>query len=228
MIKQILHLDFPRIEKRKFQESLKIVAIGLGVFMVFVVLRNIAISFDLFERTSHPNSSRIKEGDCIQLIKVFISTVLLTPLFEELSFRLSLSLKRTSVLLGFSFMISYILLIFDVHHLLPLERFRPPIFFFTIGLAIYLVTRFIVPNFELCKERLWIVILFSSMAFALIHLNVNTAQTNLLAYFLLLAPYFISGYLLAYARLTMGLGYAILCHSMTNGFYFLINVLLRP
>ena len=86
--------------------------------------------------------------------------------------------------------------------------------FFSVGLSIYMVARFVVPKFQLRRDRLWIVILFSSVVFALIHLNVNTSQSNVLAYFLLLAPYFVSAYLFAYARLTMGLGYAIIKHTI--------------
>ena len=228
MIKRILHLYFPRIESRKFHRCLKIVFTDIGIFSAFVLLRSIATSFDLFEPTSHPISKKISDGDWKQLVKIFISPVLLTPLFEELAHRLCISTKRTYLLLGGSFMLSFVLIIFDLHYLLPFERFRPPIFFFSVGLSIYMVARFVVSKFQLRRDRLWIIILFSNVVFALIHLNVNTSQSNVLAYFLLLAPYFVSAYLFAYARLTMGLGYAILCHSMINGFYYTLDFLLRP
>ena len=61
-------------------------------------------------------------------------------------------------------------------------------------------------------------IFITSVLFAIAHINVVDKTNSIHLYLVLLLPYFFIGYILSYARLSMGFFYAFLCHALNNLF----------
>lgn len=226
---KILSLESEVEKGKRLKECSRIFLSVLAIHIIFTTIGLIAAKFDLYIKSKHPNSVLIENTEDWQaLFLIFFSSTIIHPLTEELSFRFSNSIQSNQVLLGFCFMSAFVLtLFFDLNELLFTAKIPFSLFIIGLGLATYLLLRIVVPQHKFSTSGLFIIIILSNLVFALVHLNVNSTQENLLGYFIILFPFFFVGCLYSYARITMGFSYAFLCHAMNNGFFFFLNLIMK-
>ena len=117
MFKQILSLSLtgivPSHEGKKLYTFLRLLWLSLLVNAVFTIIDLILAKYHLMEPRHHPITTYIEEESVLwRLLVLFIFNAVITPLFEELSFRLALSQKKRDVMWGFSFFIAVLLTFF--------------------------------------------------------------------------------------------------------------------
>jgi membrane protease YdiL (CAAX protease family) len=154
------------------------------------------------------------------LVKVFwilCTSVIIHPFVEELSFRLWLTKNKNRFFLGIAFCIVFFtLIITDFNRLVPISpEISFDLYFFSLGFALaYILVKIFPKNMKL--PSIYILIIISSILFALLHLNVVGKQITLLGYSIILFPYFISGYFYGYINYRIGFKYAFFAHGLHN------------
>lgn len=189
----------------------------------------IAAKYGLYVKYDHPAGESLKNADStLFLLFVLLSTVIIHPFVEELSFRLWLSKNRNRFFLGLGFCLIFFTLIFtEFNRVIPVSpELSFHLSFFLLGLALaYLLIKIFAENIELPPINLLIII--SSILFSLLHLNVVGTQDNLIGYAIILLPYFISGYFHGYINYRIGFRYSFLVHALHNLTIASVSLMMR-
>jgi membrane protease YdiL (CAAX protease family) len=229
LLKQIIRLQPLEVADNKLKISTKIYGLGLLVLAIFTIFKMIAANYDLYANYSHPASESLKSADSILMIfYILLISVFIHPLLEELSFRLWLSKNRYRFLLGLGFCLIFFTLIFtDFNRLLPISpELSFNLSFVLLGVTLgYLLIKIVPKKLEL--PRMFILIIISSILFALLHLNVIGKQNNLLGYLIILLPYFIKGYFYGYITFRIGFRYAFFAHALHNFTLLFMTLMIR-
>jgi hypothetical protein len=145
--------------------------------------------------------------------------ILLGPFFEELIFRLPLSLEKRSIGVCFA-VTSYWLLI--NHRIYEVEYDNPYWYLkLSIALSVFILTVKFFPNSWLTTIKINFLqhtIYFTSSVFALLHIT-NFAPYNahvIFFYPVFVLPQFLMGLFLGYARIKYGFLYGVALHGLIN------------
>jgi membrane protease YdiL (CAAX protease family) len=172
-------------------------------------------SFDLF-KTQKNNFLSVADG-----LKLLIILTLLTPILEEIMFRLWLSFKKPHIILSLTVIFSLLLNTFNnndvstqkINVLFFENLFIAVLLGIIIGYIIFLkpLELFFTRNF---KFFYWI----SCIGFGLIHIsNYQPLQMNIFwIYPFLVLPQIISGFFFGYFRVKKGFFVALLFHCLVN------------
>lgn len=145
------------------------------------------------------------------------SYAIITPLLEELSFRLWLKYSKTNIYIS---LISTILLLLKSNLSSNICLF---ILIATFTIAIILEFNNIQPSFFWHKHSK-IIFLFSCLLFEICHVfNFKTNNTILLLSPIITLQQLSLGVILANTRIKNGIFYSILCHSLYNSLVILIE-----
>ena len=229
LIKRIFLLKYDHLIERKWNCLWKLFLIGLLIHASMTSIITILEMMDLINSTNHPTTKNIRdENNAINLGVIFILSVIVHPIVEELSFRLFVTENSKKFSYGLALALSFILVLFlGLYELINLNYEVSFILMLTIlALPIGFMLHEILRRTDLSID-FKVIVLISSLLFAIIHLNIVSNQQSTIQYAIVLLPYFLSGLVYSYARITMGFAYCILLHCMNNGFFFLINVLAK-
>ena len=225
----------PPHEGNKIYTFLRLLWLSLLSRGFFTVVEVILVQNDLMEPRHHPITTHIEEESVLwRLMVLFIFTAVITPLFEELSFRLALSQKKRDVMWGLSFFIAILLTFFtDIESLARpyLWFFDYPVVFLLLGGLVFLMIRQLVDSvrpgleFPASRTSLKWMLLLTGILFSVIHVKVSPTTDFWFLYPVIYAGHFVHGYIYAFTRLQLGFFYAVACHGAYNGLLFLITVL---
>lgn len=158
---------------------------------------------------------------------LFISTLILSPIIEEILFRLPLVYSPKNISLSISLLISIILAKLNYFD----DKYFRLSIAVTFGILLFLALKNILNKNESVSLRMkafWsknskFIFYFSLILFALIHLSNFKALSNhqLLFTPLLVGPQLVTGYFLANIRLSHGLLWSIQLHMIINVFAYL-------
>lgn len=229
LVEHIFQLKYGHLTERKWNCLWKLFLIGLLIHICTTFIITILEMLDLINNTHHPTAKNIRdENNAISLGVIFILSVIVHPIVEELSFRFFVSKKIKEFSYGLALAISFMLVLFlKLYNQINLNY---EVGFILILVALALPIGFVVhkmiQHFKL-DINLKATVVISSLLFSIIHLNIISNQSGIIQYAIILLPYFLTGFVYSYARITMGLTYCILLHCMNNGFFFLMNVLVK-
>lgn len=234
LFKFIVSGKYNRYKSNKFLLTFKLVFIGLLVHFAFAVVTTILKYFNLVDFHQHPTTRLIIQTDSVFILSmIFLLTIIVHPTIEELSFRLILKPNKSNSFLGIGFLLVFLTLIFSkLHEKISINNevaFNS--LFIVVGIVVallikYVTTRFTFPVNEYLKQNLTKLVFITSILFAISHFYVISEPHYLVLYIPLLLPYVIIGYILSYARLSLGFMYSILCHSLNNLFFYMINLVI--
>lgn len=95
LYKQIIKLQPINTEDNKIKLSLRIYGLGLLVLSIFTIFKMITAKYGLYANYDHPVGESLKNTDSIPMIfYILLTSVIIHPFVEELSFRLWLSKNR--------------------------------------------------------------------------------------------------------------------------------------
>jgi membrane protease YdiL (CAAX protease family) len=219
---------------RKLTLVFQLFALGLLTHAIFIIIRMILSNYRLIDTAaSHPAAQEIKDAHSIaELAMIFLTTVLLAPLVEEFTFRSILKANKIKDYFGISAIITYFLLILsDIDSLIPLDS-QLTIFLAFFILCMVIGTKFLMIfknskyQFSYIRKNHPALLLFiTSLLFGIAHINVIGEQSHIVGYIAFILPLMVIGYIYAYARLRMGIAYAVLCHALNNLLMFILNLL---
>jgi len=213
--------------------NLTLVGLGLLVHFVFAIVKTVLIKYDFIEANGHPTAVFVRTSSSLyKLSIVFLLSVIIYPLMEELSFRLILNTNRIKTYFGIGFLTTFLFLIFSrIDQKAPINsEVAYNLYFIIISLIIAVIIKIAAEKFNIdvrkgISKYLPFFIFFSSVLFAIAHFNVVSHPHHLILYIPILFPYAVMGYILSYARLSMGFFYCVLCHSINNFFMFMMNLI---
>lgn len=229
LLKQIIKLQPLAATESKLKISLRIYGLGLLVIVIFSIFKIIAADFGLYESYHHHVRDSLAHADSTaRILYILFIFVIIYPLAEELSFRLWLTNYKERFYLGLGFFCMLILLVLtEFNKLVPINPdLSFVIFFISFGLLLaYLLFKLMPESFEL--PPIYLLIIISSLLFALLHLNVTGKQTNILGYLIILLPYFIKGYFYGYINFRIGFRYSFFVHALHNFVILSISLLMK-
>jgi membrane protease YdiL (CAAX protease family) len=229
LIKKIITLQALAVTDSKLKVSLRIYGLGLLVIVIFSIFKVIAANYGMYENYNHHVTDRLADADSTaRVLYILFTSVIIYPLAEEMSFRLWLSKNKERFYLGLGFFCILILLILtEFYKLVPINPdLSFVIFFISFGLLLaYLLFKLMPESFEL--PPIYLLIIISSILFALLHLNVIGKQTNILGYLIILLPYSIKGYFYGYINYRIGFRYSFLVHALHNFVILSISLLMK-
>ncbi|MTI24081.1 CPBP family glutamic-type intramembrane protease [Fulvivirga kasyanovii] len=207
-----------------------ILATLLGAFIEVVL-----INYQLYVRQPRDYIVAIqKEQNLYLLALVIIDVALITPLIEEAAFRLPLNPTKKNLSLGLSSLIAVCLLVVTGWGKLLADsmRFSGLITFLLFASISYLVFRHNFKNpmllntiSSLFKRKSMIYI--TSILFGLFHYKVIGSPKYTWLYVPLLFPYYLSGLILAKARIKAGFACGVMTHALFNLLLVLLNLSMR-
>jgi CAAX prenyl protease-like protein len=219
------------VKEKKIIFTFKLVGYGLIVHMLFSIVKVILKMANLIEFRTHPTVALINDTSSFyKLSIIFFISVIVAPMIEELSFRLMIKPYKSNSYLGFGFLVAFMFLLFT--KIYEKTNFNTEVAFHILFVLIALGIAFSVKillkkiDFDLnnfIESKLPLFIFISSFLFSLSHIYVVDSPKSFLLYIPILLPYFFIGYILSYARLSMGFFYAFLCHALNNLFFFAFN-----
>jgi len=226
--------EYKAREEKKVSLTLKLVGLGFLVHFASAIIKMLLDRYDLIEPKSHPAAELIRTTTSVyKLSIVFLSSVIITPFIEELSFRFVLKPNQFNKFLGFGFLIAFIFLLFSKVYRVNFINSQVAFYllFIAIGFGIsflmkILATKYHIDATSLITNHLAFLIFVTSALFGMIHFGVVSRPNSFWVYIPLLLPYATIGYLHAYARLSMGFFYAVLCHVLNNLVMYILNVIL--
>lgn len=238
MLKQIALLavtgKVEPLPRQKTSALLRLVWLSLLVNAIFTIIDLVLTNYGLMERRSHPLTTLIEEEQIFwHVLVLFCFGAITDPLFEELSFRLSLSRKKQDTAIGLSFFLASVLVLFtNIASLIrPFVWFLArPVTILLISGLVYLVTY---PAFRHQsfwgqsgdpKRSLRHWLLASAILFSLFHIKVSPTTDYWFLYPLTYGGFFVHAYIFAFARLNLGFWYAVLCHGAYNGLLFMLTI----
>lgn len=229
MKKILLILRFKSLNPYKSGLSVTFFVVSVGfiaVFSMYPIKLQLA-SQGLFQAFTHPINEHITANlTHMEMFYWFLSVVLVRPLTEELAFRYPLSAKSNTFILGLSFfMVFTCLFLFEAFEIYIFSDFYFIAIFISISILVSYVFRRFFTSLDTVSNDSRKLALFSSFLFALFHLNIISNQPSMIAYPVILLPYFVDGYLYSYLRVFYGFRYGMLAHSMSNFIVLCINII---
>jgi membrane protease YdiL (CAAX protease family) len=207
---------------RSFEILLKLFAVDVSFFIVYVIITALLIKYHAIElpRFKPEGFDTGRGWDTIFRI------VLIAPLFEESLFRLNLKSNSLKLSIGTSVLFHEVLLILfnrkvSDNYLLSLGSL------ILIFLAFYFFLRKHNSAIENAVKRNipWI-FYTSAILFGLIHLdNYDLTNVNPLVALFYILPHTVAGFLFGYARMRLGFWYGYAFHGLSNAITFLPGLL---
>ena len=152
---------------------------------------------------------------------LYLIPCLLVPVVEELSCRLFLKKSLINSYISLSLITFILILLFQNRKMYSLDWYvlNTLIFSFFIWLSLFLFQKY----FAKIKITDRTIFYGSAILFSLLHLSNYSFQINELPkYLFLIIPQFFSGLLYGYIRVTNGITYSILLHSLHNAIIMFI------
>ena len=152
---------------------------------------------------------------------LYLIPCLLVPVVEELSCRLFLKKSLINSYISLSLITFILILLFQGRKIYTLDWYvlNTLIFSFFIWLSLFLFQKY----FAKIKITDRTIFYGSAILFSLLHLSNYSFQINELPkYLFLIIPQFFSGLLYGYIRVTNGITYSILLHSLHNAILMFI------
>lgn len=226
------HTDFT---KSKYPVDIYFILSILKVYVLFFFLAGMSgmlLNFFLSENIHHQFTNQLSNNQIKSQIGnpgLFIFIIgIISPIFEEITFRLFLTKFRKNIAIISISMIWGVLLLEVMEEFQLLFYFKDLLFFdltmifyvLCFGSPIYLLLKYVVN--ERFINSLWekyypYIFYSSSILFAFWHiqaLNINASNIVFLPFAIL--PYFILGLFYAYVRVRYGLIWSIIMHILNN------------
>ena len=196
--------------------------------LVFILIITSILIFDVFfilgiSLFNFENINTSTEG--LEFYKnkwfLFLIPCLLVPITEELSCRLFLKKSLINSYISLSLITFILILLFQNRKMYTLDWYvlNTLIFSFFIWLSLFLFQKY----FSKIKITDRTLFYGSAILFSLLHLSNYSFQINELPkYLFLIIPQFFSGLLYGYIRVTNGITYSILLHSLHNAIIMFI------
>ena len=196
--------------------------------LVFILIITSILIFDVFfilgiSLFNFENINTSTEG--LEFYKnkwfLFLIPCLLVPITEELSCRLFLKKSLINSYISLSLITFILILLFQNRKMYTLDWYvlNTLIFSFFIWLSLFLFQKY----FAKIKITDRTIFYGSAILFSLLHLSNYSFQINELPkYLFLIIPQFFSGLLYGYIRVTNGITYSILLHSLHNAIIMFI------
>ena len=214
---------------------------GLLINLILSLINQYFQNLGFITSRTHPVVSDIRAvQEYSSYIKIFVGTVVLTPIFEELSFRYLLNFQQKAFKIGLSACLTMSIIVLGELNTLPVFEYIPSVLRFRFLLMFILIfaPTFVVVSFTENKLSLsqWLnnnllrrygMILFCNVMFATMHLYVVSSTDNAWFYITILSPYFFTGLIFTYARLKYGFVASVLTHAIFYLFLVSLNILLR-
>lgn len=225
----------------KLKDSSTLKVLSYAWYLMIINFLGTAIWFTLYKaglcsKRVHSASTTIAESEDMSMLLLTICfTGVVYPFFEEIAFRLALKPQsRFQIIAGISALIvTWLIRLTDCHLLLkPYTRFSFSISFILLCGAFYILfyyglqhVRFYNIVKVVCDSRYFIY--FTSGLFALFHIHIVGIPSHPLLYVPLLLPYFLTGLLLARAKIKEGFAYGFMAHAIFNLMLILLNFIMR-
>ncbi len=195
--------------------------IALLITLITIIPGTILDLTGLYQSKSHPMAIAIGDSDNFSdYFSLFIAIVILTPILEELSFRLvQNTTNHWSSVFGISFFLSA--------HFFHYSGLNLNFFLHSISLvSVSLVIGVILTELKLKTHLISpiYVVYFTSISFAVFHLKVIGEPEYFLLYSMILLPYFLRALIYSFVRMNAGIIYSIICHAIFNSFFYFFNV----
>ena len=196
--------------------------------LVFILIITSILIFDVFfilgiSLFNFENINTSTEG--LEFYKnkwfLFLIPCLLVPITEELSCRLFLKKSLINSYISLSLITFILILLFQNRKMYSLDWYvlNTLVFSFFICLSLFLFQKY----FAKIKITDRTIFYGSAILFSLLHLSNYSFQINELPkYLFLIIPQFFSGLLYGYIRVTNGITYSILLHSLHNAIIMFI------
>ena len=196
--------------------------------LVFILIITSILIFDVFfilgiSLFNFENINTSTEG--LEFYKnkwfLFLIPCLLVPITEELSCRLFLKKSLINSYISLSLITFILILLFQNRKMYTLDWYvlNTLVFSFFIWLSLFLFQKY----FAKIKITDRTIFYGSAILFSLLHLSNYSFQINELPkYLFLIIPQFFSGLLYGYIRVTNGITYSILLHSLHNAILMFI------
>ncbi|MGJ3236475.1 CPBP family glutamic-type intramembrane protease [Marivirga sp.] len=224
----IIQFSFPKENTKKFLLTFRLLGIIFLAKIVFSIISVIMENIGYLNSYDHPAKTSLFDAQGnFEVIIIFFLVSIVGPFIEELAFRLWVCKKLKSIILGLSFLLSFLVLIVTkIHKLIPIaNEISFDLLFILIGILSFPILSYI---FSFFKGNLNIknLVFISSTLFAIVHLNIIGSQLNVVGYGVTLLPYFITGYVLCYARYYLGFWFGFLIHALNNLILMTVNYVL--
>jgi len=226
------HTDFT---KSKYPVDIYFILSIVKVYVLFFFLAGMSgmlLNLFLSENIHHHFTSQLSNNQIKSQIGnpgLFILIIgIISPIFEEITFRLFLTNFRKNISIISISMIWGVLLLEVMEEFQLLFYFKDLLFYdltmifyvLCFGIPVFLLLKYFVPEYQL--NRFWqkhfpFIFYSSSLLFAVWHvqsLNVNASNFFLVPFAIL--PYFILGLCYAYIRVRYGILWAIIIHILNN------------
>ena len=146
---------------------------------------------------------------------LYLIPCLLVPVVEELSCRLFLKKSLINSYISLSLITFILILLFQNRKIYTLDWYvlNTLVFSFVIWISLFSFKKYLA-NIKIADRTIFYA---SAVLFSLLHLSNYSFQINELPkYLFLIIPQFFSGLLYGYIRITNGITYSILSHSIHN------------
>ena len=201
--------------------------------ILLIILKSAGLNISI--KDSYANDISNEQNMLLVFLMCF-DGVIVSPLFEEITFRLALKPNMNRIALCTAFLLSIIFLLPTGIGSVLKETFGyvGPISYILLGLMLYigLLSLFNrVDNVYRLLYNCWnsyFMIYASSIAFGLAHTRkIGDGVTDIWLYIPILLPYVISGYIFAKARLKDGFVVGFATHALFNLLVITLNLLHR-
>ena len=205
-------------EEKTFKQSIKFLFRLFLVLMLFkIVYFTSTFLIKMTNVNTYPVVNTDFKFDTYSGIYQFLILAFITPIIEELTFRLGLKFTKLNFIVmicGFTYLISK--LIFELHWSYTLIV----IAFIAVILAVLLKQQLLERLASFWKNNRLVVFYFLLTSFSIAHiLNYETSIATLLYVPLLVLPHFLAGLVFSYARLKSGIVLSISLHILNNGLF---------
>ncbi len=205
-------------EERTLRQSVKFL---YRLFLMLILFKIIYFTSTFLIKTidlnNFPVVSKDFEVDTLSGIYQFLILAFITPIIEELTFRLGLRFTKFNFIVmicGFTYIISK--LIFQLHWSYTLII----IAFIAIILTVILKQQLLERLASFWENNRLFVFYFLLVSFSTPHiLNYEMSIATLLYLPLLMLPHFLAGLVFSYARLKSGIVLSISLHILNNGLF---------
>ncbi len=226
----------------KGNSKILVVLLKLFVLLLFALAISIFPLIYLIDKghvcnIGHPDlKAIIMDTNLNSRAMIFLTTCLIHPLLEELSFRHFLKPPKESIIASLAFSSAFLLILIlqipwaiypYVGRLYVIIPYIPAlaIFYYVFRATINDDVNKKIISFTANHTRLLIFI--SSLLFSLFHYQVIGSTSNVFLYFFLFLPYFVMGYIFAFARCWLGTYGSIILHIAYNSLLFSTTILFR-
>lgn len=182
-----------------------------GILLLYTILLKIFPNY--LQEVSEIKTSFNSKLNNKRLSFLFLSSVVLAPIMEELVFRIGITRKRLNFYILFSATLIYLTLTIIQDK-----------YIFSLAILIYPTVQYLFYHyFSNYKFYFSISIIFSAAYFGLIHIfNFNHGiMENVFSYAVMILPLMVFGYTFGIIRVKLGIVYAILAHIILNLIGFL-------